>query len=241
MIALLCSVPLEAEALLASLKNEGALTLGSKTLYQGTLFNCEVALCAGGMGKVNAAHSATLLLSRFSPEALVIFGIGGAYPSSGAKVGDIALASEEIHGDEGVLIAEGFKDTEYMGIPLVQKESALFYNRFPSCRKLLTAAHKILSPPKMSGRIHTGRFVTLSTCTGTSARARELEARHHALCENMEGAAAAQTAIIHGIPWLEVRGISNMVEDRDLKKWDIPLAAASAQKAVQRILETWKQ
>jgi futalosine hydrolase len=91
----------------------------------------------------------------------------------------------------------------------------------------------------MSGRIHTGRFVTLSTCTGTSARAGELEERYKALCENMEGAAAAQTAIIHGIPWLEVRGISNVVEDRDLKKWDIPRAVQTAQEAVQHIMEGW--
>jgi futalosine hydrolase len=42
------------------------------------------------------------------------------------------------------------------------------------------------------------------------------------------------------IPWLEVRGISNIVEDRDLKKWDIPRAARAAQLAVQRIVEDWE-
>ncbi len=51
----------------------------------------------------------------------------------------------------------------------------------------------------------------------------------------MEGAAAAQVAALHGIPWLEVRGISNIVEDRDLTKWDIPKARRKpAQKAVHR-------
>jgi futalosine hydrolase len=56
----------------------------------------------------------------------------------------------------------------------------------------------------------------------------------------MEGAAAAQVAELHGVPWLEVRGISNIVEDRDLKKWDIPKAALAAQEAVRIILEGWK-
>jgi futalosine hydrolase len=87
--------------------------------------------------------------------------------------------------------------------------------------------------------VHAGAFVTLSTCTGTAARARELEQRYHALCENMEGAAAAHVAEQHGIPWLEVRGISNIVEDRDLSKWDIPKAAAVVQDAVLRLLEAW--
>ena len=85
-----------------------------------------------------------------------------------------------------------------------------------------------------SGRIHIGTFVTLSTCTGTSDRAAELDTHYNGLCENMEGAAAAQVATLHNIPWLEIRGISNIVEDRDLNKWDIPRAAEAAQKAVHR-------
>jgi futalosine hydrolase len=55
----------------------------------------------------------------------------------------------------------------------------------------------------------------------------------------MEGAAVAQVAVLHGVPWLEVRSISNIVEDRDLKKWDIPKAADAVQHAVQHILEGW--
>jgi futalosine hydrolase len=83
--------------------------------------------------------------------------------------------------------------------------------------------------------------VTVSTCTGTTSRARELEARYGGLCENMEGAAAAQVALLHGVPWLEVRGISNMVEDRDMKKWDVPRAALAVQQAVEQVLEGWKE
>jgi hypothetical protein len=38
-----------------------------------------------------------------------------------------------------------------------------------------------------------------------------------------------------------VRGISNIVEDRDLVKWDIPRASRAAQQAVVRILEAWNR
>jgi futalosine hydrolase len=57
----------------------------------------------------------------------------------------------------------------------------------------------------------------------------------------MEGAAAAQVAELHGIPWLEVRGISNIVEDRDIEKWDIPKAADAVQKAVIYILDMFNK
>lgn len=239
MIALLCSVSAEAELLLSRTTTTGIATIGSKSVIDGTLADQRVLLCVGGMGKVNAAHATTLMIEKFNPRALIVFGVGGAYPSSGAMVGDIALASEEISGDEGVLTLDGFKDTEYIGIPLVQSDRVRLYNRFPVSTSNLKHARQVLSRSITNVRIHAGTFITLSTCTGTSLRAKELERRYHGLCENMEGAAAAQVAELHGIPWLEMRGISNIVEDRDLKKWDIRAAAAVAQMAVQQVLDGW--
>lgn len=239
MIALLCSVSAEAELLLSRTTTTGIATVGSKSVIEGTLADQRILLCVGGMGKINAAHAATLMIEKFNPRALIVFGVGGAYPSSGAMVGDIALASEEIAGDEGVLTLDGFKDTEYIGIPLVQSDRARLYNRFPVSDSNLKYARQVLSRSMTNVRIHTGTFITLSTCTGTSLRAKELERRYHGLCENMEGAAAAQVAELHGVPWLEMRGISNIVEDRDLKKWDIRAAAAVAQMAVQQVLDGW--
>jgi futalosine hydrolase len=241
MIALMCSVQAEAEHLLGSEVVKNSTILGSKRVIEGTLAGRPVLLCVSGMGKVNAAHGATLLLTQFKPEALLVFGIGGAYPSSGAQVGDIALAKEEIAGDEGVLTPEGFKDTEYIGIPLLKTATSVIYSTYPASENLMKRSLKSLLARQDRGRgaIHVGSFVTLSTCTGTAARARELEERHHGLCENMEGAAAAQVAELHSIPWIEVRGISNLVEDRDLEKWDIPRAAQAAQQAVLQIVEGW--
>lgn len=239
MIILLCSVPQEAEFLRSSITGEETFVIGTKTIITGELSGQPFALCAGGMGKANAAHASAILITRYAPQAIIIFGIGGAYPGSGARVGDIALAAVEITGDEGVLTPKGFKDTSYIGIPLVRTGSVALYNRFPAHDKLLAKALQALPQSTSDTRIHKGPFVTLSTCTGAFARAKELESMYHGLCENMEGAAAAQVAVMHGIPWLEVRGISNIVEDRDLAKWDIPKAAEAAQKAVIRILEGW--
>jgi len=243
MIALLCSVQAEADFLLAKAAVTGTTTRGSKSLIEGILAGQRILICVGGMGKVNAAHAATLLSTQLNSDALIIFGIGGAYPSSKAEVGDVALANEEIAGDEGVLTSDGFKDTEYMGIPLLKTSTSLIYTTYPASETLLKRSLQTLRSYQeaRTEKLHCGAFITLSTCTGTTARARELEERHHALCENMEGAAAAQVAALHGIPWLEVRGISNLVEDRALSKWNIPKAAEVAQMAVMRILEGWNR
>ena len=126
MIALLCSVKAEAEHLLAITEVTKTTTIGSTPIIEGTLAGHAVLLCIGGMGKVNAAHAATIL-SGYDPAVIVIFGIGGAYPSSRAKIGDVVIAQEEIAGDEGVLTLDGFKDTEYIGIPLLTTSTSVIY------------------------------------------------------------------------------------------------------------------
>src|ERR1700690_4059882 len=98
MIALLCSVDAEADRLLASTVVMKSSTIGSKLLIEGAIGTQRMILCISGMGKVNAAHTATLMLARFDPEDLLVFGIGGAYPSSGARIGDLAIAKEELAG-----------------------------------------------------------------------------------------------------------------------------------------------
>ncbi len=239
MIALLTSVDAEMALLRGEIEPHSTTSAGEISFLKGTLRSKPVALCAGGMGKVNAAHAATLLITRFAPSVICVFGIGGAYPLSGAKVGDLALAREEIAGDEGVLTNDGFQNTEYIGIPLIKTNAATIYNTFPAPKPSLDMAIRAIRNSLHFGKLHTGTFVTLSTCTGTSDKAQELEHRYGGLCENMEGAAVAQVAERHRTPWIEIRGISNIVEDRNLRKWDIPGAARAAQLAVIDIVETW--
>ena len=62
--------------------------------------------------------------------------------------------------------------------------------------------------------------------------ARSVEARTGGAVENMEGAAVAHVAAIHGVPAGELRGISNMVTDRDTKSWRVKDAAVAAQEAL---------
>ena len=47
----------------------------------------------------------------------------------------------------------------------------------------------------------------------------------------------AQICVRTGVDCLEIRGISNLVADRDMSAWDIPRAAESAQRFVLKYLE----
>ncbi|HEX6162643.1 MAG TPA: futalosine hydrolase [Vicinamibacterales bacterium] len=169
-----------------------------------------------GVGPVNAAHATTVAILEARPDAIVVCGVGGSYPSAGLAIGDVVCAQVEIYGDLGAQSPTGFIDMKSLGFPVVANSTPLF-NELP-LQVFPTAAR--------------ARFVTVSTCTGTDAVATELSSRTNGAVENMEGAAIAHVAHLHGIPVGEVRGISNLVTNRDVKSWKLHDAAVASQEAV---------
>lgn len=180
-----------------------------------------VTLVRTGVGPVNAAHAVTLEIVRDRPDAIVVCGIAGAYPSSGLGVGDVVCASTERYGDLGAASPAGFLDMKMLAFPTVDGSPPL-YDIFPM--QLFPVATRV-------------PFVTMSTCTGTASMAGAVEVRTGGAVENMEGAAVAHVAHLHSVAVGEVRGISNLVTDRDPRAWRIPAAATAAQEALISWLE----
>jgi futalosine hydrolase len=65
----------------------------------------------------------------------------------------------------------------------------------------------------------------------------EFARRYNAISENMEGAAVALTCLRYGVGCLEIRGISNLVEERNMAAWDIGKAVEAAQNFVLAYLK----
>lgn len=237
-LALVCSVPFECERLRDALEDGAETRIGRKPAWTGRLDGAPVVLLAGGMGKTNAAHALTALLETRPVRGVVGFGIGGAYAGSGLDVGGVALATAAVFGDEGVQAPGGWMSTEGIGIPLWQAGGERIFNTFLVDADRVEAARAALESAGIP--VRTGPFVTVSCCSGTAARGAALAARvPGALCEGMEGAALAHVAAIYGVPFLELRAVSNPVEDRDLSRWRIREAAEAAQAAVRIVARAW--
>lgn len=239
LIGLISSVSFEGKKILRGLSNIYERAYCGLTIYEGTIHDKSVAYIVSGIGKTNASRGTALLIEQFSPRVIVHLGVGGAYSSSHLRIGDIAIAEKEIYGDEGVFLRDGFHSAETIGIPFLVKGRKKYFNEFMLDRKLSKMANRIARTTFLASRItvKSGPFLTLSTCTGTLKRAKELERAFHAFCENMEGAAVAHVCVSCGIPMVEIRGISNMVGQRNKKKWDIHLAAENCQKVVTELLK----
>ncbi|HET9831115.1 MAG TPA: futalosine hydrolase, partial [Vicinamibacterales bacterium] len=213
-----------------------ALVLAATNLESTLLRSASVDVVVAGIGAVNTAHALTkYFTTRSRPPLVIQTGIAGAYVNANVPVGSVLLADTEIYGDAGVLTLDGWRPMEEIGIPLVEATSShpARFNYFP-----LDAALVARAASAADGLIsRTGKFLTLSQVTGVRAVGDALYERFGTLCESMEGAAAAQVCAMHDVPFLEIRGVSNLVEDRDRAKWRIPEAADAAQRAVLKILE----
>ena len=175
-----------------------------------------------GVGPVNAAFALTRALVEETADAVIVCGVGGAYPGSGLRPGDVACAETETYGDLGAESPEGFLDMRALGFPVVRGAAPL-YNTMPL--DLFPVARRV-------------PFVTCATCTGTDAKAAELESRTGGAVESMEGAALVHVARLMNVRIGEVRGISNAVGARDRASWRLEDAAAAARHAVVSWIET---
>jgi futalosine hydrolase len=217
---------LEAEILIRGVAEREEVIIQGKPFHKGVLKNRRVVICICGIGKTNAAHGATLLIERFQPAFICLIGVAGAYPSSGLAIGDIVIGEKEIYGDEGLLLETGLQTMNAIGLPLVVIDGGHYFNEFP-----------LHVPEGLRDHRIRGAIITISACTGTLKRGSEIETKFGALCENMEGAAVAHICLLNNVPAAEIRGISNVIEDRAEKPLDRSAIVEAADKVQMFFLE----
>ncbi len=228
-LALISPTPSESKEVRANISPNPEEAL--KIVSEGELHGKTILFTHCGVGKVNAAHSATLMLENYDIDLMILFGIGGAYSGD---VGDVIIAESENYGEEGVLTKEGWKSMEFTGFPLL-KDGKEYYNTFPLDHKF---THFTIKTIRDTGfNVSSGNFVTVSQCSGTKESGENLKRRFEGICENMEGAAVAHICALYKIAMIEVRGISNIIEERDLRKWDIEAAALNCNKAIIEVIK----
>ena len=186
-----------------------------------------------GVGPLETGITLTRYLEKHHRKirAVVNFGIGGAYlspPTEKLNILDVCLAEQEVLADFGVCYGTAVEPFEDPDFPV--------RNVFSLDSDLLNEAGSILTAQGWEYR--KGTFVTVSGASGSRARGDFFSERYGAICENMEGAAVARVCEEFVLPLLEVRAISNFVEDRPGGQWQMEEAASQAARAVAQILPT---
>ncbi|WP_446212426.1 futalosine hydrolase [Micromonospora sp. IBSANI012] len=142
--------------------------------------------------------------------AVVSAGIGGGFAGRVA-VGATVLGTRSVAADLGAESPEGFIPVDELGMPPELLGGGPTVDADPELLAALCAA----LPEAVVGAV-----LTVSTVTGTAASTRALADRHpDAVAEAMEGYGVAVAAAHAGLPFAELRTVSNPIGPRDRGSW----------------------
>lgn len=82
MIGVVIAMQSEADILLDEMQIIRSLRVSGKEIHVGKAYGKDIALCVCGVGKVNAALGAQILISKFDAEKLLNFGVSGGLNST---------------------------------------------------------------------------------------------------------------------------------------------------------------
>jgi futalosine hydrolase len=172
----------------------------------------------GGVGPAAAAASTSRELAARSYDLVLSAGVGGGFAPLGP--GDVAVASAIVFADLGAETPDGFLPVADLG--------------FGTGRYDVAPQLAVELADRTGG--HLGTVLTVATVTGTAQTATALSRRFpDAVAEGMEGAGVAAAATLYGVPFAELRSISNLVGPRDRDAWDIPMALEALADAVAAV------
>lgn len=181
-----------------------------------------------GVGLVEAALSVSAFLARSGTDfnGVINFGVSGAYIDCGIGLLDICLAQSEVFGDLGICLDREILSFDPERLPV--KTDFFLEN------SLFKQSEAVLKAGGLS--CHSGGFVTVNCASGTAGRGNYLRDKFQAICENMEGAAVARVCEEFDLPCLELRCVSNLVEDRNSQNWRLKEACRKGAEAVAVLL-----
>ena len=172
-----------------------------------------------GVGMTATALALGRYLATHQPDLAIMTGIAGSFRED-LPLGSVVEVTRELFPELGAESPEGFLDLSALGFPQMEINGEPVFN-------------DIRNPHRAFPHLPAATGLTVNRVSGISST---IEARKQwqADIETMEGGAFFLAMKEAGIPFIQLRGISNRVEPRIRESWNI----VEAMNAVQR--EIWK-
>lgn len=218
-LGVICAMPEEIEHLRHALQPGGVGEHGSLCFLTGALDGRAVVLVESGIGKVNAASVATILMDRYGCGRLLISGAaGGLDPALG--IGDVVIAERMIQHDYGAAVDGTFRAFRPGEPPIGLPRASVDYHLDPALRAAIDGAlagfqpeFTLVAPAAAKPRQPVWRFGTIlsgDAFINDETTRLHLQVTHGGHAVEMEGAAVAQVAERFGVPVINVRCLSDL-------------------------------
>ncbi|MBR1772677.1 MAG: 5'-methylthioadenosine/adenosylhomocysteine nucleosidase [Eubacterium sp.] len=169
---------------------------------EGTLGGQDVVLVRSGIGKVNAAVAAEILVAVFNVKAIINTGIAGSLDAN-IDIGDIVLSTDSLEHDMNV------KGLGYERGVVPDQEASIY----PADAELRAVAKEACEKVCPDINVFEGRVVSGDIFVSEKAMKDKMVKDFGGTCTEMEGASIAHVAWLNQIPYLIIRSISDKADD----------------------------
>ena len=193
--------------------------------YQQGKFPSSPDILISGIGLTATAFALTKQISIKRPDFVIQAGIAGSFDRS-LPLGTVVAISKDCIADQGVTEKSSFKT-----IFDLQLAPA---NQFPYSKGWLVNRPEVLN----KAGLKKVTAVSVNEITTSRKKIEAYSTQFNPIVESMEGAAMHYVCLMEGIPFLQIRSISNYIGERDKKKWKLKESVTNLNNQLYKLLNT---
>ena len=202
-IGILGAMESEVKFLCKALQNPETTVINNTSFVKGTIDDKTVVVAKCGVGKVNAALCAQLMILKMGATKLINTGIAGALGGN-LQIFDFVISSKAVYHDFDTT-AFGYKNGQVTGMPeFYEADASLVAQIEKSFKKVLIS------------QIHSLKVGLIASGDQFICKKEQkdfIKSTFDPLCVEMEGAAIAQTCFLNKVPFVIIRCLSDMADE----------------------------
>lgn len=225
MIGIIGAMEEEVEILKSSIENRETIQIAHVIFYKGNIEDKQVVLAQSGIGKVNAAITATLLINEFKPDLIINTGSAGSVDSE-LNIGDIIISNKVYYHDVNAT-AFGYKLGQVPSMPE-------FYE---TDNELIDLAKSSIEQLDLNGIV--GEVATCDSFIGSIDQRKVIKSNFPtASVVEMEAGAIAQTCYQYNVPIIVTRAVSDLADKESDVTFEefLKVACVNSSKIVKLLL-----
>ena len=203
MIGIICAMQIEADGIIALCENVKTTTHAKMKFTLGTLHGKDVCIVVCGVGKVNAAMCALMLIEKYKPDLVLNSGVAGSL-SPIVGIGDIVVATKSVEHD-----MNGTALGDKQGEITFPDGNMMFFECDKQASTLLAAVCKTIPDTKVAQGIIASGDIFVSD----RKQRFKINDRFGALACEMEGAAIGHVCTRCEVPYGIIRAISDDLDE----------------------------
>jgi futalosine hydrolase len=198
------------------------------TYYRNSDTNTDIDILITGIGLTATSYTLTKQLSMKRPDLVIQAGIAGCFDKNISQ-GSVVVIKQDTIADLSVIENKELKTMFDLGL--------MKPNRFPFRNGWLVNPHKeVLKSTKLA----VVKAISVNHITTAKPIISLYQQTFQPVIESMEGAALHHVCLMEKIPFVQIRGISNYIGERNKTKWNIKDAVINLNREITRLTENLK-